>query len=90
MHTYNGEVIAKKMDNWVHQIEFYCRIQRIDDDVTKIQLASLRLESETFIHWEAITQEDLKKSGKIISSWNDIIVSLRMKFYPFSVKLCPF
>jgi len=32
---YNGEVNAEKLDNWVHQIKVYCRIQRIKDDETK-------------------------------------------------------
>jgi len=39
------------------------------------------LESAALIWWEAKTQEDLKKSGKIISSWNDFIAALRRKFY---------
>jgi len=26
---YNGEVNAEKLDNWIHHIEVYCRIQRI-------------------------------------------------------------
>jgi hypothetical protein len=26
---YNGEVNAEKLDNWTHQIEVYCRIQKI-------------------------------------------------------------
>ena len=25
---YNGEVNAEKLDNWIHQIEVYCRIQK--------------------------------------------------------------
>ena len=54
---YNGEVNVEKLDNWIRQIEVYFRIQRIKDDETKIQLASLRLESETLIWWEAKTQE---------------------------------
>ena len=33
---YNGEANAKKLDNWIHQSEVYCRIQRIQDDETKI------------------------------------------------------
>jgi hypothetical protein len=33
---YNGEVNAEKLDNWIHQIEVYCRIQKIQDDETKI------------------------------------------------------
>ena len=77
---YNGEVNDEKQDNWVHQIEVYCRIQKIDGDVTKIQLASFRLEGATIIWWEVKTQEDLKKSGKIISSWNDFITELRSQF----------
>jgi hypothetical protein len=41
--TYDGELDAKMLDNWMRQLEFYCRIQRIVDDETKIQLASLKL-----------------------------------------------
>ena len=52
---YNGEVNAEKLDNWVCQLEVYCRIQNIKDDETKIYLASLRLESDTLIWWEAKT-----------------------------------
>ena len=78
---YIGEVNAEKLDNWVRQIEIYCRIQKIDDDVTQIQLASLRLERDPLIQWEAKTQEYLKKSDKIISSQNYFVVALRMKFY---------
>jgi hypothetical protein len=33
---YHGEVNAEKLDNWIRQIEVYCRIQKIQDDETKI------------------------------------------------------
>jgi hypothetical protein len=33
---YNGEVNAEKLDNWIRQIEVYSRIQKIQDDETKI------------------------------------------------------
>jgi len=33
---YNGEVNIEKLDNWVHQIKVYCRIQMIYDDVINI------------------------------------------------------
>jgi hypothetical protein len=81
---YNGEVNAEKLDNWIHKIEVYYRIQRILDDETKIQLASLRLEIATLIWWVAKTQEDMKKNGKILSSCNDFIVSIKRKFYPLA------
>ena len=32
---YNGELDAKKMDNWLKQIEVYCRIQNIVDEPVK-------------------------------------------------------
>jgi len=57
---------------------------KINDDETKIQLVSLRLESATLIWWEAKTQEDMKKSGNVLSSWNDFIVEITRKFYPFA------
>jgi hypothetical protein len=81
---YNGEVNAKKFDNWIHQIEVYCRIQRIQEYETKIQLASLRLESATLIWWEAKIQEDMKNHGKVLSSWNDFIVAIKRQFYPLA------
>jgi hypothetical protein len=81
---YNGEINAEKLDNWIRQIEVYCRIQRIKYDETKIQLASLRLESETLIWWEAKTQEDMQKHGKVLSSWNDFIVALKRQFDPLT------
>jgi hypothetical protein len=81
---YNGEVNAEKLDIWIHHIEVYCRIQRIKDDETKIQLASLRLESATLIWWESKTEEDMKKHSKILSSWNDFIVALKRKFHPLA------
>jgi hypothetical protein len=46
---YNGEVNAEKLDNWIRQIEVYSRIQKIQDDETKIQLASLRLDGSALI-----------------------------------------
>jgi hypothetical protein len=81
---YNGEVNVEKLDNWIRQIEVYCRIQRIQDDETKIQLASLRLDSAALIWWEAKTQEDMKKHSKVLSSWNDFIVAIKRQFYPLA------
>jgi hypothetical protein len=81
---YNGEVNADKFDNWIRQIEVYCRIQRIQDDETNIQLASIIFESASLIWWEAKTQEDMKKHGKLLSSWNDFIIAIKRKFYPLA------
>ena len=61
---HNGEVNAKKLDNQVHQIEVYFRIQNIDADVTNTQPTSLCMEGATLIWWESKTQEDLKKTIK--------------------------
>jgi hypothetical protein len=39
--TYDGELNADKLDNWIKQIEVYCMVQRIMDKAAKIQLSSL-------------------------------------------------
>jgi hypothetical protein len=39
------------------------------------------LEIATLIWWEDKTQEDMKKHGKVLSSWNDFIVALKKKNY---------
>jgi hypothetical protein len=82
--TYDVELDAEKLDNWVRQLEVYCRIQRIVDDETKIQLASLKMGGTTLIWWERRTRDDLKKSGKTISSWNDFVIALKQQFYPLA------
>jgi hypothetical protein len=58
--------------------------KKIQDDETKIQLASSRLDSATLIWWESKTQEDMKKHGKILTSWNDFIVAIKRQFYPLA------
>jgi hypothetical protein len=51
---------------------------------TKIQLASLRLDSTILLWWEAKTQEYMNKYGKILTSWNDFIVAIKKQFYPLA------
>ena len=33
---YDGEINAKKLDNWIRQIDVYCRVKNIDSDKSKI------------------------------------------------------
>ena len=73
---FNGEVNAEKLDNWIRKLEVYLRIQNLQDDDTKIQLASLRMEGATLVWWEAKTKEEIKKHGKIILSWTDFIAAI--------------
>ena len=56
---YNGEVNVEKLDNWIHKLEVYFRIQNLQGDDIKIQLDSLRLEGATLVWWEATTQEEM-------------------------------
>ena len=41
--VYDGEMNPEKLDNWIRQLEVYCRIQNIYNDKTNIQLATLRM-----------------------------------------------
>jgi hypothetical protein len=79
---YNGELNAEKLDNWIRQIEVYCRIQKFTEDAVKIQLASLRLGGTALIWCESRSQEDLATKGKIVSSWYEFISALNFFFYP--------
>jgi len=40
---YDGELNVEKLDNSIRQIEVYCRIEKIIDEETMIQLASLKV-----------------------------------------------
>ena len=47
--TYNGELNAKKLDDWIKKIEVYCKIQKLADDKEKIQLDSFHLRGTALI-----------------------------------------
>ncbi len=79
---YDGEMNPKKLDNWIKQLEVYCHIQNISDDKMKIQLATLRMRGTNLIWWESKTQVDVKRKGKVISSWSKFLKYLRKQFYP--------
>ena len=49
---YNGESNAENLNNWVRQIEIYCRIQQIEEDEAKIRLASVRPSGTALVWWE--------------------------------------
>ena len=61
---FNGEVNDKKQDDWVQQIEVYCRIQKLARYEAKIQQASLRHGGTTLIWWKRKNQEDLIVKGE--------------------------
>lgn len=50
---YDGEMNLERLDNWIKQLEVYCRIQNIVDDFVKIQLATLRMGGTTQIWWKS-------------------------------------
>ena len=52
---YDGELNAKKLDNQIRQIDVYCKVQSIDSNKSKIQLASLRLGGTALVWWEGKT-----------------------------------
>ena len=82
--NFDGEVNAQKLDNWIRKLEFYLRIQNFHDEETKIQLASLRMEGTTLVWWEVKTKEEIKKYGKIILSWSDLIFAMKQQFFPLA------
>ena len=65
---FNGEVNAYKINNWIRKLEVYLRIHNLQDDDTKIRLASLRMEDATLVWWESNTKEETKKHVNIILS----------------------
>ena len=52
---HNGEVNGEKLDNWIFQLEVYCRIQNLQYDDIKIHLASLGMEGVALVWWESKT-----------------------------------
>jgi hypothetical protein len=50
---FNGDANTEKLENWIRQVEVYCRVQHIDEEEVKVQLASLWLEGTALMSWES-------------------------------------
>jgi hypothetical protein len=81
LSMFNGDVNPEKIDNWIRRVEVYCRVQHIDEEEVKVQLASLRLEGTTLVWWERKLQ-DISKCGNLLSSWSEFKSAIRKQFYP--------
>jgi len=53
MSIYDGEMNPEKLQNWIKQLEVYCRIQKVVDDYTKTKLDTLRIGGTNLIWWES-------------------------------------
>eukprot|EP00253_Pinus_taeda_P014293 PITA_14293 len=62
---YDGELNVEKLDNWIRQIDVYCRVQNINSDKSKIQMASLCLGGTALVWWEGRTQVDMLKGQSV-------------------------
>ena len=74
---YDGELNAEKLDNWIRQIGVYCRVQSIDSDKSKIQLANLHLGGTALVWFEGRTQVDMKRHGKTLSVWSEFVSTIK-------------
>jgi hypothetical protein len=78
---FNGDANPENLDNQIGQVEVYCRVQQIDEEEFKVQLASLRLEG-TALAWLERKLQDISKCGNLLSSWSEFKSAIRKQFYP--------
>ena len=81
---YDVALNAEKVDSWIRQIDVYCRVQNINSDKRKIQLASLHLGGTALVWWEGRTQADMKRHGKTIFVWSEFVAAIKKQFYPLA------
>ena len=60
---YNGDLDAKKLDNWIKQLEVYCGVQGIHDDPSRIQLGHFKDE------WDGSYLVGEKDSARSSKEW---------------------
>jgi hypothetical protein len=83
---YDGEFNAKRIDNWVKHMKFYCSVQQIKYEETQIKLASLCLADTTLIWWQSKLQNGTQQVGNAFPSWKDFVFALRKKLCPLGYK----
>ena len=65
-------------------MEVYCGIPNLQEDDIKIKLASLTLEGDAQVWWEAKTQEEMRIHGKISITWVEFVSVIERQFYPLA------
>jgi hypothetical protein len=83
---YDGEVNAKRLDNWVRHMEVYCSVQQIKNEATQIKLASLSLVGTTLISWQSKLQNGMQQVDNLFPTWQDFSFSFRKQFYTLGYK----
>ena len=74
---YCGELNAEKLDDWIQQVEVYCRVQNLLDDVDRIQLATLRLGGTALTWWESKAKEEVSQHGRVSLTWAEFVNALK-------------
>ena len=79
---YCGELNAKKLDDWIQQVEVYCRVQNLIDDADRIQLATLPLGGIALTWWESRSHDVASPHGRVNLTWAEFVNALKKQFYP--------
>jgi hypothetical protein len=83
---YDGEFNAKRLDNWVRQMEGYCSVKQIKYEATQIKLASLRLAGTSLIWWQSKLQNGMQQVGNVFPSWQVFVSALKKQFILWVIK----
>lgn len=79
---YCGELDGEKLDDWIQQVEVYCRVQNLFDDASRIQLATLQLGGIALTWWESRTKAEISQHGRVNLSWLEFINAFKKQLYP--------
>jgi hypothetical protein len=77
---YQGETNALKLNYWLHQLELYFSVHRIDEE-KKISFVRLKLEGHALTWWESHMKTLRLEGDPQVTKWEDFKTLIKSQFY---------
>ena len=80
-HSFNGQLDAKELDNFLWHMERYFEAIALTDEATKVRTATLYLTDNATLWWRRRFME-IEKGTCAIDTWADFKREIKKQFYP--------
>lgn len=69
LKSYEGEINAEKLGQWLKQMEVYFHVKKIENDEEKIEITTLKLEGHHLVWWKNYLDVVVSFEEMLVKNW---------------------